>query len=223
MGPIFSDYDAECTAALSRIPLWVLPPEETQALHDGGQDTAPNLIYARGVPDTPDHGQTNFDKILCTLILIEIGFSRDFGCNKKHAEKTEKYSLLVAVFKEYWGRVDFVAIPIGHADTTLTRTLDHLTAAFSTVRPRVDHTNAIKDTTKPIPYSNTMSHAYRMFSSLLDTLTDLAHSRLLGIIRNMKRFVEALPGAVRRNRAHSAATPTHAHGVAITIHRTRTT
>ena len=52
----------------------------------------PDLIYARGVPDTPDPGQTNLDRKLCTLVLIETGFSRDIGCDKKHVEKTEKYS-----------------------------------------------------------------------------------------------------------------------------------
>jgi hypothetical protein len=34
---------------------------------------------------------------LCNLILVvEVGFSRDLGCDKKHEEKTEKYSPLVA-------------------------------------------------------------------------------------------------------------------------------
>jgi hypothetical protein len=155
-------------------------------LHDGGHGTTPDLIYARGVPDTPDPGQTSFDKKLCTFVLKEIGLFQDLGCDKKHvhAEKTEKYSSLVAVLKQYWGRVEFVAIPIGHADTTLTRTLDHLTAAFSTVRPRMDHTNANTDTPQHVTDSNAKSHDYRMFKLLLDALTDLAHSRLLGIIRN---------------------------------------
>ena len=76
-----STYVAGCTTALNLIPSWVLPTEETQALFHGGYGTAPYLIYARGVPDTPDPGTTNFDKKLCTLILIEIGFSRDLGCN----------------------------------------------------------------------------------------------------------------------------------------------
>ena len=40
-----------------------------------GHGTAPNLTYARGVPDTPGEGKTNFDKKTCTLILIKIGFS----------------------------------------------------------------------------------------------------------------------------------------------------
>jgi hypothetical protein len=63
---------------------------------------------------------------------------------------------------------------------------------------------------------------------VLIVLTDLEQSRLLGIIRNMKRLVEALPGAVSHHRAHSAATPTHAHAAthhaaATHTHRINTT
>ncbi len=93
---------------------------------------------------------------------------------QEHAEKNEKYSPLVAALKQYWGRKEFVAISIGHAGTTLTRTLDHRTAAFSSVCPRVDHTNAIKGTSQPIKNSNVRSHDYLLFKSLLDALTDLA-------------------------------------------------
>ena len=97
----------------------------------------------------PDPGHTNFDKKVCTLIHIEIGFSRDLGCDKKHATKTEKHSPLVAALKQYWKRVEFVAIPVGHAGINLTRTLDHLTAAFSTIRPRAEHTSANERTSQP--------------------------------------------------------------------------
>jgi hypothetical protein len=87
-GPSASDCDAECTAASSRIPPWVLQEEETQDLFEGGHGTASDLIYARGVPNTPDPIQTNFDKKSCILILIEFGFSRERRCDKKHTEKT---------------------------------------------------------------------------------------------------------------------------------------
>ena len=85
------------------------------------------------------------------------------------------------------------------------------TAAFSTVHSRVHHTSASKGTSQPITDSNTKSHDYLMFKSLMNALTDLAVPRLLGIIRNKKRLVEALPWAIRRTRAHSATTPTHTH------------
>ena len=54
----------------------------------------------------------------------------------------------------------FVAIPIGHAGTTLTKTLDHLTAAFYMVRPIVDRINASKGTSLPSTDSNVKSHNY---------------------------------------------------------------
>ena len=69
---------------------------------------------------------------------------------------------------------------------------------------------------------------YNNRSQISFALTDLAQSRLLGNIRNMKRLVEALPGAVNRHRAHSTAIPTHTHvtthkEAANHTHRTRTT
>jgi hypothetical protein len=45
--------DTECTAAPNRIPDWVLPRAETQMMFDAGHGTALDLIYARGVPNTP--------------------------------------------------------------------------------------------------------------------------------------------------------------------------
>jgi hypothetical protein len=168
----------------------------TQALFEGGHGTTPDLIYARGIPDTPDPRRTALEKRTCTLVFIEIGFPRDLGCDKKHKEKTEKYLHLVAALKQYRGRVKFVAIPIGRAGTTLTTTLNYLTAAFSTVRPRTDLTSTSEGTSHPDTDSNARSHDYRMFKSMLDTLTNLAHSRMLGIISNKKRLVGSLPRTI---------------------------
>jgi hypothetical protein len=132
--------------------------EEIQALFEECHGSTPDFVYAKGVPETLDTGQTNFDKKSCILILIEIGFSRDLGCDNKHAEKTEKYSPLVAALQQGWGRVEFVAIPIDHAGTPLTKTLNHLTAAFSTVRPRHDQVSANKGTSQPTTDTNARSH-----------------------------------------------------------------
>ena len=66
----------------------------------------------------------------------------------------------------------FVAIPIDCAGTIFTRTLDHLTAAFSTVRIRQDHANVNKGTSQPITESTARSHDYRLLKSLLKELTD---------------------------------------------------
>ncbi len=94
LGLTLLDSDDECTTTPSRLPPWVLPQEETQTLFHEGHGTQPDLIYAIRVPDTPDTPDpcaTNFDKKLCNLILIEIGFSRDLGCDKKHTENNDNY------------------------------------------------------------------------------------------------------------------------------------
>jgi hypothetical protein len=101
----------------------------------------------------------------------------------------------------------FVAFPIGHAGTTLTATLDHLTAAFSTARPRVERPGVSRDTTTTVTDHTARTHDYNLFKSLMGSLTDLAQSRLLGIVSNRKRLVAALPGSVSRHRAYSAAAP----------------
>ena len=71
------------------------------------------------MPATPDLDHGNVSKNVCTLILVEVGFCRDLGCDSKLTEKTKKYSPLIAVLKRYWERVEFIAIPIGLAGTTL--------------------------------------------------------------------------------------------------------
>ncbi len=103
----------------------------------------------------------------------------------------------------------FIAFPIGHAGTTLTRTLEHLTAAFSTVRPTtVDRSRANMGPSSPNTDQNARTHVYSLFKSLLDSLTDLAQFRLVDVIRNWKRLVDALPGGYR-HQAHSVPSPSH--------------
>ena len=165
---------------------------ETQALFEEGHGIAPGLIYGRGVPDTIDPDKTDFDKK-----DMHPHPHRDWILpgprirQETHGEDREGLPPLVAALRQHRGRVEFVSIPIGHAGTTLIRTLDHLTAAFSTDRPRASQTNANKGTSQLIMDSNAKSHDYLLFKSLLDALNDLAHARLLGIIKNMKRLVEA--------------------------------
>jgi hypothetical protein len=193
-----------------------------------GHGRAPDLIYARGVPNTPSPDPASIDKKKCTLVIVEIGFRRDLGCDIKFEKKNEKYLRLLEALRRYRGRVEFIAFPIGHAGTTLTKTLNQLTAAFSTVRPNVERSRAIRGATSPGTDHNAKFHDYNLFKSMLDSLTDLAQFRLLGIIRNKKCLVDALPGGVRHHRANSDASPTHhlaAHqqGAAIHTHRARMT
>jgi len=193
---------------------------------DVGHGTTPDLIYARGVPNTPSPDPTSFDRKECTLVIVEIGFCRDRGCDIKLDKKTEKYLPLIAALRKYWGRVEFLAFPIGHAGTTLTRTLEHLTAAFSNVRSLVERSRASKGISNPATDHTANAHEFSLFKSLLDSNTDLAQPRLLDIIKNRKRLGNALP---RRNssRAHPIPPPAHRHAahqqVAAThTHRTRT-
>ena len=178
-------------------------------LFEAGHGTSSDLIYARGVPDSPSPDPTAFDKKQCTLIIIEIGFCKDFGCVEKLEEKTSNYAPLLAALRRYWGRVELIAFPIGHAGTTLTRTLDQLTSAFSIVRPITERSSTSRGDSFLDTDHNARTHDYTLFKSLLNSLTDLAQSRLLGIIRNMKRLVDALPGRISRHRAHSDAFPAH--------------
>ena len=80
----------ECTAAPIRIPEWILPLETQDALVAAGHGTAPDLIYNRGVPDTPEPDPTTFDRKNCTLLVSEIFFCRDFGCHERLQVKTDK-------------------------------------------------------------------------------------------------------------------------------------
>ena len=68
----------------------------------------------------------------------------------------------------------FIASTIGHAGTTLTKTLNHLTAAFSIVRPSVEISRASRGATSPATDQNAKTHDYNLFKSLMDSLTDLA-------------------------------------------------
>jgi hypothetical protein len=70
--------------------------------------------------------------------------------------------------------MQFVAFPIGHACTTLKATLNNLTAAFSTARPRVERTGATRGNTYPVADHTARTHDYNMLKSFMDSLTDLA-------------------------------------------------
>ena len=110
---------------------------------------------------------------------------------------------------------------------TLTRKLTNLVTAFSTARPRAYPTRASRGITDPNTDHTAKAHDYILFKSLLDSLMDLAQSRLIGIISNRKRMVEALPGKISNTRAHSATYISHTQAVTQQItathtHKTRT-
>ena len=197
----------DCTTAPARISDWILPLETQDALFAAGHGTAPDLIYARGVPDTPDPDPRTFDRKNCNLILNEVFFCRDFGCHERCQEKTTKYIPLINALKEVWGKVEFVAIPIGHAGTTLAETQRHLAQAMAATRPEIERNRASRHVRDPDSDSAARTHDSSLFKALMQALTKLAQSRFLGIIHHRQSLVQAQVGEVRRNRATSAATP----------------
>ena len=84
--------------------------------------------------------------------------------------------------------MEFIAFNIDHAGTTLTRTLDQLTTAFSTDRPNMEHTRASRGATRPHTDHAAKDHDFTLFKLLLDSLTGLAQARLLDIITIKKRL-----------------------------------
>ncbi len=55
----------------------------------------------------------------------------------------------MAALVRYRGRVEFIALTIGHAGTTLIMTLDQLTAAFYSVRLTVERSRASRGAATP--------------------------------------------------------------------------
>ena len=66
------------------IPECILSKSALDDLRNDGHGVAPDLFYAKGDPNisSPSPG-TDFDKQLCSLILIEVGFCADLSCHIK--------------------------------------------------------------------------------------------------------------------------------------------
>ena len=89
--------------APTRIPDWIRPHETQEALFLARHGTAPDLVYARGVPDAPSSDPITFEHKKRNLVLIEVGFCQYFGCHKRLQEKTTKYAPLVTSLENLWG------------------------------------------------------------------------------------------------------------------------
>ena len=88
--------DEECIAAPPHILDWILPRETQDSLFKAGHGMAPYLIYARTIQNTSEPDPIAFDQQKCNLILIDVGFCRDFECLSKLQEKADEYAPLVA-------------------------------------------------------------------------------------------------------------------------------
>ena len=187
-----NDHDQECTSAPNYIPEWVLPSAELQALIDEGKGAAPDLIYARGIPDFPNPPPTNVCRSECALLLIEIGFCRDLGCVEKRDEKHAKYEPLITALRRHWGAVELVCIPIGHAGTTLQSTIHDMSSALARVRPHLAAQRRRQGHKQPDVDNKALKHDKTLIKTLLDTLCTLAQDRLIGILQNRTKEIRAL-------------------------------
>jgi hypothetical protein len=183
-------YDEEGTKAPRYIPAWVLPQEDLDSLRAAGAGVAPDIIYARGVPADPTPEIDSFNRKDCSLLLFEIGFCRDLGCHKKRQEKTDKYNPLLTTLRRYWGRVDLVSIPIGHAGTTLNETATDIATALSQVRPSIAAMRKQKGHKAPEISKTALLHDTRTAKALLDKFCTLAQTRILGIIAHRQQKIK---------------------------------
>ena len=67
---------------------------------------------------------TTFDRTHCNIVVVEIGFCQDFGCDKKTRQQDPKKSLSSGSSNnyKYSDKVELIAIAIGYVGTTLKKT-----------------------------------------------------------------------------------------------------
>ena len=207
-----TDPDSETTAAPCHIPPWALNEATTAALRDSGHGVSPDLIYARGVPNSPQLHSTTFDKKQCSLLLIEVGFGADLNLKRKIEEKTAKYQPLIQALSEEWGRVTFVCIPIGHAGTLLSESALHLAEALASKRPNLGRKRPRTDNHSPETDKLALTHDKKIMTALLQQLSDLAATRLLQILAHRQIELHRLspisppPFAPRKRRTDPSST-----------------
>jgi hypothetical protein len=70
--------------------------------------------------------------------------------------------------------VEFVAVPIDRAGTTLTDTQRHLAQALSTTRPEIERRRARREVQDPEINSAARTHDSSLFKAMMQALTKLA-------------------------------------------------
>jgi hypothetical protein len=111
-------------------------------------------------------------------------------CHDKYTQKIDKYLPLLTALRNYWGRVELVIIPIGHAGTTLIDIANDFASALAKVRPSIAAQRKRKGQHKtPDTSSTALLHDKRIAKTLLDKLCSLAQTRLLGIIANRQKKI----------------------------------
>ncbi len=92
---------------------------------------------------------------------------------KTREEKTVKYTPLVTTLQAVWGMVEFVAILIGHAGTTLSETQRHFAQALSATRPEIEQVRARRGVRRPEVDNAARIHDSSLFKTLMHALTNL--------------------------------------------------
>jgi hypothetical protein len=161
------------------------------------------------VRDTPSPDSTAaFDRKNCFLIIVEAGLCRDLGIDEKLAEKADKYPPFVTALKQHQDKVEPIAIPIGHADTTIHKSPRSIAVALSITRPTTDRARPRQDVANTASDSAARTHESTLFNSLAYVLAKLAHTRL---ITHRQRLEHSYTWSLSRTRAYSDAPPTQLH------------
>ena len=87
------------------------------ALLSEGAGLAPDIVYARGVPNLTPPPLHSYTPRQCSLLLVEVGFCQDLRLQTKEQLKLGKYEALVQALQRRWGRVKLIGIPIGIGGT----------------------------------------------------------------------------------------------------------
>ena len=82
------------------------------------------------------------------------------------------------------GSVEFICIPIGHAGTTLTSTIQDLSSALARVRPQFAAQRRRQGCKQPDVDAKALKHDKTLVKTLLETVCTLAQDRLIGIFQN---------------------------------------
>ena len=183
----------ECIHAPKYLPEWVLPKAVHDRLLAEGAGLAPDIVYARGVPNLCPPPPNSFNPCHCSLLLVEVGYCQDLRLDSKEQMKLGKYDSLVTALRERWGRVTLVGIPLGIGGTVSSSTAQELALALCLKRPNLQ--SAHRSTTEATHGADksedeagevdarALRATRKALKSLAKTLRSLAQAHLLHIMK----------------------------------------
>ena len=183
----------ECIHAPKYLPEWVLPKEVHDRLLAEGAGLAPDIVYARGVPNLCPPPPNSFNPCQCSLLLVEVGYCQDLRLDSKEQMKLGKYDSLVTALRERWGRVTLVGIPLGIGGTVSSSTAQELALALCLKRPNLQSAHrSTSEATHGADKSEdeagevdarALRATRKALKSLAKTLRSLAQAHLLHIMK----------------------------------------